>query len=379
MVENTKKKKKGDKRKAAASAASQEEKTTEHLEQEELTGWEFADAGDGDQDLLEQYIQGEIDASKGALEKKTQQHLTKHQKKARKKRKEQHIRDIEARRRSGFIAPTNAAEFEQMVMSSPNSSYVWIQYMAYLIAQGEVDKARGIAQRAIHTISFREQHEKFNVWLAWINTENIYGDDETLDEVFQKAMSHCSQSKLLKSVLDIFQQTHKIDRAEKVAQQLCKLYSDNPESWIRCMKFWLMQDNPEEARKTFDKSMQALPARHHIHMASQAALVEFKFGDAEKGRSIMERILQENPRRTDLWSVYLDQEVAHGDQHRARALFQRCIHLTLAPKKMKFLFKKYLEYEKKHGDDTHVEFVKKKAMEYVERALHTTTDQAVVS
>lgn len=185
-------------------------------------------------------------------------------------------------------------------------------------------------------------------------------------------MSHCSQSRLLKSVLDTFQQTRKVERAEKIARQLCKLCSDDPDSWIRCMKFWLLQDNAEEARSTFDKSLQALPARHHIHMSSQAALVEFKFGNPEKGRSIMERILQENPRRTDLWSVYLDQEVAHGDQNRARALYERCIHLTLPPKKMKFLFKKYLEYEKKHGDEAHVESVKKKAMEYVERSLSTS-------
>lgn len=32
------------------------------------------------------------------------------------------------------------------------------------------------------------------------------------------------------------------------------------------------------------------------------------------------------------------------------ALFERATHLQLAPKKMKFLFKRYLDYEKKHGD-----------------------------
>lgn len=32
------------------------------------------------------------------------------------------------------------------------------------------------------------------------------------------------------------------------------------------------------------------------------------------------------------------------------ALFERATHLQLPPKKMKFLFKRYLDYEKKHGD-----------------------------
>lgn len=36
---------------------------------------------------------------------------------------------------------------------------------------------------------------------------------------------------------------------------------------------------------------------------------------------------------------------------------------------VQFLFKKYLEYEKMHGDDERMEVVKRKAMEYVESSL----------
>lgn len=51
-----------------------------------------------------------------------------------------------------------------------------------------------------------------------------------------------------------------------------------------------------------------------------------------------------------------------------RALFERATSLSLPPKRMKFLFKKYLEYEKSVGDDEErIESVKRKAMEYVER------------
>ncbi len=40
---------------------------------------------------------------------------------------------------------------------------------------------------------------------------------------------------------------------------------------------------------------------------SQAALAQFKAGDAERGRGIFEVILRNYPKRLDLWSVYLDQ------------------------------------------------------------------------
>lgn len=81
-----------------------------------------------------------------------------------------------------------------------------------------------------------------------------------------------------------------------------------------------------------------------------------------------------------------------GETEVIRALFEKAISLTLPPRKMKviiqffptfvchlicriklscaiflqFIFKKYLEYEKSCGDEDRVEYVKKRAMEYVE-------------
>jgi hypothetical protein len=45
----------------------------------------------------------------------------------------------------------------------------------------------------------------------------------------------------------------------------------------------------------------------HGQVLSQAALMEFKSGDAERGRGVFEGILRNYPKRLDLWSIYLDQ------------------------------------------------------------------------
>lgn len=49
-----------------------------------------------------------------------------------------------------------------------------------------------------------------------------------------------------------------------------------------------------------------------------------------------------------------------------RALFDRVIHLSVSAKKIKFFFKRYLEYEKKHGTPQSIQAVKEKAIEFVE-------------
>lgn len=49
-----------------------------------------------------------------------------------------------------------------------------------------------------------------------------------------------------------------------------------------------------------------------------------------------------------------------------RELFDRMIHLSVSVKKIKFFFKRYLEYEKKHGTPQSIQAVKEKAVEFVE-------------
>lgn len=52
-------------------------------------------------------------------------------------------------------APENVEDFDRLLLAHPNSSVLWIQYMAFYLHTTEVDKAKVIAQRALKTISFR--------------------------------------------------------------------------------------------------------------------------------------------------------------------------------------------------------------------------------
>ena len=60
-----------------------------------------------------------------------------------------------------------------------------------------------------------------------------------------------------------------------------------------------------------------------MQVLSAAAVAEFKLGSAERGRAIFEDVLRNYPKRTDLWSVYLDQVRALSKNSVLRARFQR--------------------------------------------------------
>lgn len=119
-----------------------------------------------------------------------------------------------------------------------------------------------------------------------------------------------------------------------------------------------------------------LPAcAHVIDVATicKFAQLDYKHGEKEIGRSMFEDLLSTYPKRTDVWGIYLETETSHassdasvGDVDRIRALYDRAIGINSSLKKMKQLFKKYLRFETKYGDQKSVAYVKTKAKEYVE-------------
>lgn len=77
------------------------------------------------------------------------------QKKAAKRIEEREIYQREHSLLDVGKAPESADDFDRLLVANPNSSALWVQYMAFYLHSAEIDKARTIAQRALSTISFR--------------------------------------------------------------------------------------------------------------------------------------------------------------------------------------------------------------------------------
>ncbi|MED6145261.1 hypothetical protein PIB30_023503 [Stylosanthes scabra] len=291
------------------------------------------------------------------------------EKKKAKEEREKQIRAAEERLLEEDV-PRTADEFEKLVRSSPNSSFIWINYMDFMISLADVEKARSIAERALRTINIREEDEKLNIWKAFFNLENKFGNpkEEALTKVFQRALQYNDPKKVYLALLGLYERTEQQNLADELLNKMTKKFKHSCKVWLRRVQN-LLKQNQDGVQPVINRALLSLPRHKHIKFISQAAIQEFKIGVPDRGRSLFEGILREYPKRTDLWSVYLDQEIQHKDEDLIRALFERAISLSLPPKKMKFLFKKYLDYEKSQGDEERIESVKQKAMEYVENTM----------
>lgn len=55
-----------------------------------------------------------------------------------------------------------------------------------------------------------------------------------------------------------------------------------------------------------------------VDVIAKFAQLEFRYGDAERGRTMFDKVLTSYPKRTDLWSVFIDLMVKHGSQKDVR-------------------------------------------------------------
>lgn len=155
--------------------------------------------------------------------KKMKTHISKKEKKALDKLEAEEIARAEQRVLDGEEAePETVDEFERLVLSSPNSSLCWIKYAAFHLERKEQDKAREVVHRALEKINFREESERLNVYVAWLNLEVVYNDgggdnnEDAVEDVLAKALKFCDQFTVYPQAAQVFASSGQPERAEKL-------------------------------------------------------------------------------------------------------------------------------------------------------------------
>lgn len=105
--------------------------------------------------------------------------------------------------------PQTASDYERLLLGQPDSSELWIAYMAFQMQVSELPKAREVAERAIKSINIREETEKLNVWVAYLNLEVAYGNKRTIEDVFKRACEVNDEQEVHERLASIYIQSEK--------------------------------------------------------------------------------------------------------------------------------------------------------------------------
>ncbi|KAI8634910.1 nucleic acid-binding protein [Xylariaceae sp. FL1651] len=276
--------------------------------------------------------------------------------------------------RSGDLStfgPQTAADYEQLLNRQPNSSDLWTRYMAFQMQVNELPKARAVAERAVATINSSEETEKLNAWIAYLNLEVRFGNEDTVDDVFKRACQVNDQQEVYQRLASIYVQDNKPEKADRLFQTIVKKFgASSPEVWHN-YAHWLhaVQNEPERARALLPRATQALPDHARLPLMTKFATLEYNSpnGSAERGRTMFEGLISTFPKRFDLWSQLLDHEDGpKSDKAVIRDVFDRASKVKgLKARAAKKWFKRWADWEEENGDAKSKEKVRAKAAEWV--------------
>ncbi|XP_045538004.1 protein RRP5 homolog [Papilio machaon] len=287
---------------------------------------------------------------------------------AKAREEEEKIRSLESAQAAGGEAPRSAEQFERALLASPDCSQLWIAYMAFHLQATEIEKARGVGRRALRTICFREEQEKLNIWLALLNLEHRFGTKESQQKTLEEALQMNEKYQIHSKLLDIYVETGKAGEAGALAELMLRKYRRQLEAYIAagsaCYQLGLL----EKARQIMQKGLAALEKREHVALLVRFAQLERGCGDAERAGALLEHVLAAYPQRVDVTSLYVDMLLKSNDIERVRQLMERMTSQKLPARKMKVLFKKWIEVEEKIGDQQQVDNIRKRAVEFIEKA-----------
>ncbi|KAI4160530.1 MAG: hypothetical protein LQ342_005637 [Letrouitia transgressa] len=269
--------------------------------------------------------------------------------------------------------PQSVNDFERLLLTQPHNSALWLRYMAFQLEVSEPDLAREVAERALLAIPIREQDEKLNIWTGLLNLETIHGNSDTLNAVFTRACQYTDSEEIHARLISILIQSLQAEKAHEVFKQALRKHAQSlalQENYLNFLFTTLA--SPQLAREHLPRAMQSLPPNVHLNLTSKAAQLEFTSlrGDPERGRTVFESLLATWPRRLDIWNVWLDLEIQHGgegEEGRIRGMFEGMLKKKLRPRKAKWIFKKWVEWEEGFEGGKGVERVKRLAEKWVKK------------
>ena len=265
------------------------------------------------------------------------------------------IREIEKANENNEIK--NAQYYEKIILKDHDNSLNWIEYASYILDTLNLASARQIFERALKIIDIEKTNEKLNIWVAYLNLENIYGDSKSFEKILDIAKEVCDKKLLYNHIIQIYLDSKKYEEAGDIYKILIKDYFNDLEIWKKYIEFlfevnYLKDDNNLnceiiEPKEGLNKSMQVLSKKSHLDIMCWYGQLLYRFNKNEEARNIFDNILKNFPKRKDIWFVYIDKEIKFGRNiEKVRQIFDRMLEIKFKINDLKSIMKKFLEFEK---------------------------------
>uniref|UniRef100_A0A1B6G243 S1 motif domain-containing protein n=1 Tax=Cuerna arida TaxID=1464854 RepID=A0A1B6G243_9HEMI len=281
------------------------------------------------------------------------------------KEKEAQLRDVERKLMGSEDNPQTVDQYDRAVLTRPDDADLWIRYISYHLQATEIEKARAVARRALQTIGVSLAAERLEVWTALLSLENLFGTQESLKSSLDEALRNNDEFSVFSKMLKIFSDSNKPQETEQLVQRMLRKLQGSSKCWLLCCSALMRCGLTDKSRNLLHRAVAAIPTKEHVNLLCKFALLENQYGFGEQAQTLFEHILTSYPKRTDVWSVYVDMLVKSDKIDVARQVLERASRQKLPARNMKTLFNKWINFETKYGSPEKEEHVRKLAEAYV--------------
>mmetsp|Transcript_9622 Transcript_9622/g.23880 ORF Transcript_9622/g.23880 Transcript_9622/m.23880 type:complete len:674 (+) Transcript_9622:39-2060(+) len=252
--------------------------------------------------------------------------------------------------------------FEDRLRMNRNAIGTWLKYASFEEAQRDFERARSVYERALDV-----DHRNTTIWLK-------YAEMEMRNRHINRARNVWDRAVTLMPRVDQFwfkfaymeEMLGNLAGARTVFDRWCEWEPDD-HAWSSYVRFELRANQPARARKVHERWVSC----HNFPRAwTKWAKFEEKQGETALARAVYEGALQnldERDHTEELFIAFAQFEERAKETERARVIYKYALD-QLPKSKAQELYKKYVLFEKQHGDRSGIEDVinSKKRFQYEE-------------
>ncbi|KAH8052406.1 hypothetical protein JL721_10880 [Aureococcus anophagefferens] len=270
--------------------------------------------------------------------------------------------------------PRTAEDYERLLVTEWNAAATWIAYAKLLVRESDATGARGVLERALKKIGYREEAQRLEAWAALLAHERDHGDAKSLGAAVDRATKNADPTRVLLKLAALHEETSNYDAADAAyarAEKRSRRQGATPDDvWLAHCRSRLLAGAADDARAVLDRAVQACAdggPKAEASLLAKFACLELDVGSADRGRTLFDTTLAKWPKRADLWQLDVAKSLKAGDVAHARAIQMRLAGVNLPPKAMRQALKRFAAFEEADGDAASADAVKDLARAYVQK------------
>nr|CAD2182619.1 unnamed protein product [Meloidogyne enterolobii] len=191
----------------------------------------------------------------------------------------------------------SAQEFEQILLTNPNSISHWSSYIQFMARKSTSKKnyilGKEVVERALQTIAFESDNDLSKIWRSYLYLEVLLGNEKSLKECFKRACAATEPLKTHKYLIDLLKKQPNAEGREMEIrgyfESLIKK-SNEIEPWFAFAKHLLQQNDSNQILQLLRRAIQCTDKRKHLQLIKGFARLEAQYGDVERSKTMQELI-----------------------------------------------------------------------------------------